>query len=217
MTEEWKDIEGYENLYQVSNLGRVKSLERYEESNSFIGVRRRGERILKPIIKPSGYLQVALSKNSKAKTFTVHRLVAQAFIPNPENKPCIDHVNTNPSDNRLENLRWCTHKENSNNPLTVQKWCGNPRMKTWLGKLGKEHHSSKPIIQFTLDGELVRKWDCAEDAVREMGYSKTCISQVLNKKRQQTGGSKWEYYNTDRYLIALMNKTIKDREQKRTA
>ena len=117
----WKDIEGYERLYQVSNEGRVKSLERTVESVSH------GKPCIRHIkgymrafsINPiNGYLTVSLCKDGKEKTYNVHRLVAEAFIPNLDNKPCIDHISTIKYDNRVENLRWCTQKENLNNPLS---------------------------------------------------------------------------------------------------
>lgn len=111
LNEEWKDIKGYEGLYQVSNKGRVKSLKNK-------GVDR--ECILK-VVTNRGYLQVRLCKNSNVKTLKIHRLVAEAFIPNPDNKPCIDHINTERTDNSVENLRWCTQKENMNNPITIKK------------------------------------------------------------------------------------------------
>lgn len=101
----WKKIEGYEN-YLVSSNGDVK--------NDKTG------RILKKYRNKKGYETVNLYKNGKMKTFQVHRLVAMAFIPNPIGLPCIDHINTIRNDNRAENLKWCTHKENSNNPLTLE-------------------------------------------------------------------------------------------------
>lgn len=114
MEEVWKDIEGYEGLYQVSNLGRVKSL-----GNN----KTRKEKVLRCRVK-GGYLFIDLHKNGELKTFKVSRLVAQAFISNPENKPIVDHINTIRTDDRIFNLRWCTQKENMNNPLTKQNFKG---------------------------------------------------------------------------------------------
>lgn len=110
MIEEWKDIEDYPN-YQVSSMGRIKSLN-YNKTGK--------EKIMK-VTPCNGYFNLTLCKDGKTKQFQIHRLVAQAFIPNPENKPEIDHINTDRTDNRVENLRWVTHKENSNNPITLNK------------------------------------------------------------------------------------------------
>lgn len=218
MTEEiWKDIEGYEN-YQVSNMGNVRSLD-YRGSGKI--------KILKPRLIKTGYYIVGLSKNRVQKDYRINRLVAEAFIPNPENKPNVDHIDTNPLNNRVDNLRWCTQKENINNPITLKKMSMTAKGKilsdetkkkigerskgnTYLkGRYGKDANASKPVIQFTLDGELVRKWDCISDAVRTTGAPK--IVECCRGKRSKTGNSKWEYYDTERYLIALMNKTLKDR------
>ena len=116
--EVWKPIKNYEGLYEVSNMGRVRSLN-YRRSEK--------EKILKNIECNNGYFQVGLVKLGKRKIFSVHRLVAEAFIPNPEGKPCIDHINTIRSDNRVENLRWVTYEENNNNPLTKKKYSENHR------------------------------------------------------------------------------------------
>lgn len=105
--EKWKDIKGYESLYQISNYGRVKN--------------KLTKRILRPSISVSKHLSVILCKNGKTKNFSVHRLVAKAFIPNPENKPCIDHIDGIGLNNFVENLRWCTHKENNNYPLAKER------------------------------------------------------------------------------------------------
>ena len=102
--EQWKDIEGYEGLYQISNLGRVKRL---------IGINIYKEHYLKPVKDRYGYLYVCLSKNNKHKVKTLHRLVAIYFIPNPDNKPCVNHIDGNKKNNKVENLEWCTYKENT--------------------------------------------------------------------------------------------------------
>lgn len=119
--EEWRDIQGFEGLYQVSNLGNIKSLPRikyYVDGR----IRHNNEKVIS-LTHKDGYTEVRLHKpkDVKGRIYKVHILVAQAFIPNPENKPYIDHINTVRDDNRVKNLRWCTAKENSNNPLTVKK------------------------------------------------------------------------------------------------
>lgn len=121
MNEEWRAVEGYEGLYEVSNLGRVRALDRLVMNNG--GLQRKHERILQGCITPNskGYNQVVLCKEGKIQPCLVHRLVANAFIPNPEGKPEVDHIDTNPSNNRVDNLRWVTTQENSMNPITRKK------------------------------------------------------------------------------------------------
>lgn len=106
--EEWRPVVGYEGLYEVSNLGRVKSVDRVDSSG-----KRRRSRMLKPT--PSGfhgYTKVSLSRSSKVKAINLHRLVALHFIPNPNDLPEVDHINCNPADNRAENLQWVTRSDN---------------------------------------------------------------------------------------------------------
>lgn len=120
---EWKKIKDYEN-YSISKNGSVR--------NDKTG------RILKPCYNHTGYQVVKLYKNGKGKIFKVHSLVAEAFIPNIDNKPCVDHINTIRDDNRIENLKWCTYKENFNNPLTVNNYSEANK-----GKRLSEEHKQK--------------------------------------------------------------------------
>ena len=109
MTEEWRSIEGYEGQYEVSSYGRVRSLDMYVKS-CYGSYRLRKGKILSPGIRPDGYLVVSL----KYKMFRVHRLVAQAFIPNPDNLPQVNHKDEDKSNNRVDNLEWCDSKYNNN-------------------------------------------------------------------------------------------------------
>ena len=201
MKEIWKDIKGYEGIYQVSNLGRVRSLDRIDSNNHPLkGV------ILKSYISNSGYLLVGLYKQQKRDGKLLHRLVAEAFIPNPENKPEIDHINTIKTDNTVflnengsvnyekTNLRWTTRKENINNPLTKTKMQINAR-KPSKGKYGKKHHRSKPIIQYDKEGNFIKEWDCANDVERVLGISNKHIGSVCLGKRKSCGGYIWKYKN----------------------
>lgn len=188
----WKEIEGFDN-YQISNLCRVKNI--------------KFNRLVKPLLDNRGYIMVNLYKEGKMKRLSLHRLIAIAFIPNPENKPCIDHINTDRSDNRIENLRWCTQKENHNNPLSLinhskaakgrivseeQKKNQSEKMK---GRYKGNKWGSKKIIQLTLDGNFIREWESIKDAADSLGVSSTAIWNCLNGKSQVKSikGYKWKY------------------------
>lgn len=172
----WKDVIGYEGRFQISNLGRLKSLN-YNHTNK--------EGLLKPQIQKKGtktdlqYCYFNTRVNGKPIRLMQHRLVAEAFIPNPENKPFIDHIDTNGLNNSLDNLRWCTLEENSNNELT------------------KIHHiesaDKKPVIQLTEEGEFIREWNSAAEVKKELGICNSNIKKCINGKRKTAGGFVWRY------------------------
>lgn len=119
--EEWKPIPGYEGLYEASSFGKVKSLRReeiYRKRNGIISTRIREERILKPNAGRNNHQRITLCKDGKTNVLLLHRVIASAFIPNPEEKPNIDHIDTDPTNNCVWNLRWVTQHENAMNPLT---------------------------------------------------------------------------------------------------
>ena len=115
MNEEWRDVVGFEGLYKISNLGVVKSVQRLSLQNHIIY-----EKIIKPHPNNSGYLDVSLYKDGKRIHKKIHRMVAEAFIPNPNNLPEVDHIDADKNNNCVDNLHWVTHSENHLNPLTVK-------------------------------------------------------------------------------------------------
>ena len=177
----WKDITGYEGLYQVSNMGRVKSLER-TFINKIGRERYVKECILKPVINRDGYLLVTLCAGGKRKNLMVHRLVCEAFYDNPDNKPQVNHVNEDKTDNRVENLEWATAEENLNHGTH------NERMAKSL---------SKPVGQYTRDGELIKVWQSATEAKRGGGFNLSNISEVANGKRKSHKGFIWRYVSKE--------------------
>lgn len=197
--EEWRDIEGYEGLYQISSDGRVKSLKRIARNNHTVN-----SKIRKPKIDKDGYCCVSLWIDGVSKEHFIHRLVAQAFVPNPENKPCIDHINTDRTDNRAENLRWCTHKENTNNPISREKFLQNryrvegerrisiyKPTKEAVAKMAEKH--KKPVGMYK-DGNLIKRFDSAADAEREDNNLKfMSISAACNGRLKTYRGYEWKF------------------------
>ena len=175
-TEIWKDIPNYEGLYQASNLGQVKSLERPY---------RRKEKILKPSISHRGYYIVALSKNSIVKTYRVHILVYETFNGLiPENMQ-VNHINEIKSDNRLENLNLMTTKENCN-------W-GTRNERSAKKRINGK--CSKTVLQFDLNNNLVKEFPSAIQVERELGFNNGNIIKCCKGKYKQAYGFKWKYKN----------------------
>lgn len=189
--EQWLPIEGYED-YEVSNYGRVKSLERINSLGRTVK-----ERILKPSTNEGGYKQVKLCNGGKEKTFKVHRLVAMAFIPNSNSLPQVNHMDENPSNNHVDNLEWCTAKYNNNYGTRKEKaskaMSGDNNPKPMLGKLGKEHPNAKQVIQLTLDNQVVKFWDSAMDVERELSFYHGNISACCKGRLKHAYKYKWAY------------------------
>ena len=174
MKEIWRDIKDYEGMYQVSNLGRIKSLERYVKGNKSKKLIK--ERILVNVNK-RGYMHIALWNQKKYKACRVHRLVAQAFIDNPENKKQVNHINGIKDDNRVENLEWCTSFEN------MQHARDN----------GLLNHKSKmkKVVMLSINGETLLLFDSLTEAQNITGFNRNYISCCCEKKRETYKGYKW--------------------------
>jgi hypothetical protein len=181
----WKDIIGYEGLYQISNLGKVKSLARkvLVLRGDIVINKIVNERILKESKDGDGYLFIHLSKEGISRAIKTHRLVCMTFLPNPENKKTVNHINGIKTDNTVQNLEWATHSENSLHAFL------NGLIKPAKGKLSK---CSKPIAQFTKDGIWVRDYDCLSQ-VKDFGYNIGNIGSVCRGKVPFAHGFKWSF------------------------
>ena len=168
----WKDIKGYEGIYQVSSKGRIKSLERDIICKN--GVKQHWKEQILNNQTYHGYLYVGLCGSHKR----VHRLVAEAFIPNPENKPEVNHKDENKINNCVENLEWMTRQENNN-------------YGTHNERVAKAH--SKSVAQYTKDGELIKVWQSTREAGRQLGLGQGNISAVAQGKRKTAYGYIWKY------------------------
>lgn len=195
----WKDIKGFESDYKINEFGKVYSL--------------KSNKILSQSINIHGYYMVYLCREGgKTIAKQLHRLIAEAFIPNPENKPCIDHINSIRTDNRIENLRWCTYKENNNNPIFKEKLSTShigkklsketilKREKTKKEKGGKinrklNNGNSKPIIQFDLSMNKINIFPSMMEVWRTLKYNPSNISMCCNGKRKSAYGFIWKYFH----------------------
>ena len=186
MEEIWKEIEGYPN-YQVSNMGRIKRLS--------TGYYRQTEKILKPQSQNNGYLHIKLSQKDKTKCILVHRLVAQVFIPNPNNLSQVNHINEDKTDNRVENLEWCDRKYNINYGNGISKRVKTNKENGTYKKIGEINYKnfSKSILQFSKDNSFIRRWDCIMDVQRELGYDNKQICSCLKNRQKTAKGFKWAY------------------------
>lgn len=166
MEEIWKDIKGYEGVYQISNLGRVKSVKRMSIDNRVLK-----EKIMKNQDK-RGYYQILLNK----KCYRINRLVAEAFIPNPDKLPEVNHINGIKTDNRVENLEWILHEDNMKHATETIK------------KMGRR------VKQYDKNGNFIKEWKNGLEASKAFGkHDASDIYKVCNQKRKTAYGYKWKY------------------------
>ena len=189
MQEIWKDIKGFEGLYKVSNLGKVKRIKR-KIKNQYIF---KGEKDINYILKGNknqkGYLQVKLFKDDEAKNYLIHRLVAETFIPNPNNYSQINHIDENKQNNCIDNLEWCTCNYNNNYGTKKQrlKLNHNPIIYNYV---------RKPVIQYDKDMNKIAEFISIIDANKVTKISFSNISSVCSGKRRTAGGYIWKYKKT---------------------
>lgn len=193
--EVWKDIEGYNGKFQISNLGRVKNTET--------------GRLMKTYRNNNGYQRTSFNYKGKIKHYYIHRLIAKAFIPNPENKPHINHINTIRDDNRVwvnedgsinyekTNLEWVTRKENSNNPLTRKHLSEAIKNKAKI---------SKAVLVISDTKEIIGYYKSASILAKEKNVGRSCISKICLGKRSKKGYQQYMY--VDDYLADWFDKEI---------
>lgn len=174
IADSWKDIYYYIGMYQVNIMGDVRGLSRYEDSSNGKSMRFKGKD-LKLSKTKDGYLKASLSKHNNTKGLFAHRLVAEAFIPNPENKPCVNHKDGVKHHNWKSNLEWTTYSENQQHAYDTGLMVSVNK-----GKFGAENHTSKGVVQLDLDMNLVCEYGSISEANRETGFSNSSISRNIN-------------------------------------
>lgn len=192
MDEQWRDVAGYDGYYQVSSCGRIKSVERYVQDR--FGMKapyRIPEKILKPKRAHDGYLFVHLSKDGHAQPLRIHRLVAEAFIPNPNRLPTVNHKNEDKSDNRVENLEWCTPAYNNKYGTRTQR-----------SQMNQKHRRN--VRMLSLDGEMLRIFPTCLSAARyitgepagkslRVRVTDNNIRRACRLQRHKAYGYRWEF------------------------
>lgn len=173
--EVWKDVKGYEGLYQISNLGKVKSFPKLHRTGS-IGYTTK-EKILKISLTFNGYEKVSLYKEGKKKDYRINRLVAIAFIPNPLNLPEVNHKDENKINNKMDNLEWCTKQYNLN--------YGTHRKRQAITRGNK-------VYQYSTNKEFIKVWDSTREAQRN-GFDSGHISKCCNNTSKTHKGYVWSY------------------------
>ena len=220
--EEWRDVVSYEGLYQVSSLGRV--------------IRISDKKMLKPVPNYNGYYVIGF----KRKQFRLSRVVATAFISNPKNEPFVDHIDSDRANNRASNLRWCTQKDNMNNPITISRLrnsklgANNPnygkrpsqemrdklskamksvvRSQKWLDNQRNAHYK-KQVLLYTINGEFVKQWDSIKDVCIYLGISQNSASKVLTRKQNDINKTYLLCYANDTKRIAEIENLRKKSEK----
>lgn len=168
---------GYEGMYKINKLGQIQSF------------KRKKMRYLNPFLHNSGYKSVNLTKNGKRRRVLLHRLIAEIFIPNPVKHPVINHIDGNRLNNSITNLEWCTQKHNVKESFRIG------RIGSWSGRFEEKHNRSKPILQCDKNGSIIKKWSCAIEVQRKLGFKHQNIRSCCSGKRKTAYGYIWRDIN----------------------
>lgn len=171
----WAEIEGTDKRYYVSNQGRIWSRKR-----GIVGHKN-----------GLGYYTISID----GKQYFVHRLVGKAFVPNPNNYPEIDHIDTDKANNVWTNLRWTDRKGNQNNPVTIEKFKANGS-----NNFGDSFRRDKPVVQYSLEGGFLVEYDSIEDAAKMTGINRSSIGGCCNNRQYTAGGFKWDFVKKGKTL-----------------
>ena len=181
----WKNVKGYEGIYEISNMGRLKS-------HYTVGRKSHGDKSFEKIIKPAkctnGYLEYHLCKKGKRKVVLAHRLVAEHFIDNPNNLPQVNHIDEDITNNCVENLEWVTPKQNANHGTRNERCANAQKIK---------------VVQLDLEGNFIRLWNGFKDIERELNVGCENIIRVCKGKYKTSCGYIWKYYDDYLNMITL--------------
>lgn len=184
--EMWRDIKGYEGLYQASTLGEIRRIESVVVDKNKKRIRTFKNKKIKQILRKDGYYFVNLSKNGKSKTAKVHRLVAETFLKKEGDYNIINHKDGNKTNNNVTNLEWCTCSHNTREAYRL----GLREPNILKGALNGR---AKPILQYDTSKNFIKKWSCIKEASKELKIKDSNISLVCKGKRNKAGGYVWKY------------------------
>ena len=181
----WKDIPGYDGVYQANPLGQIRSFKKNPKG-----------KLLKQVEKHTGgivYYAVSLFKDGVQTQTAVHRIIALTFLERQPGENVVDHINTITTDNRVENLRWTTQRGNLENPITKERRIAAVR-RAVVGKYnGKNSPVHRSCIQLDMQGNIIKQWDCLSDAWRSIGIDSSCLTRACQGIQKTAGGYKWRY------------------------
>ena len=186
MQEIWKPIRNFEGYYEVSNLGNVRGVDRIIFYKNGKKVHIKGK-IKKQVKNPNGYMQISLRKNGEMKSFYIHRLVAEAFLDNPNNLPCVNHKDETRNNNLADNLEWCDYSYNNNYGN-----CNEKRKRNTDYKNRNINYFVKPIYQYKTDGTFIASYKSSIEASK-LGYSADCIRKCCCNYIKTHQGFIWSY------------------------